>query len=241
MRGEDGNQKRVAITGASGGVGAALARLLAAQGVQVALVARRTERIEALAAEIGNGAVAITADVSDPAQVASAFGRIDAAWGGLDALVNNAALPANNVFNTPVEEWQKILGVNLLGYLYCAREAALRMKGHGGHIVNVGSLCVRVLDDGCDLYVASKVGVQGFTDSFRKEVARDDIMVTLVHPGQIASEMVSEGADDKATAVAEGTMLHPEDVAETILFCLTRPPNVLITELEVRPRGQAGL
>ena len=238
---ENAKSRRIMVTGASGGVGAALVRLLVAEGDRVALVARRTARIEALAAELGERALALTADVSDPAQVAEAFRRIDAEWGGLDVLVNNAALPANNVFNTPVEQWQAILGVNLLGYLYCAREAAERMKGEGGHIVNVGSLCVRVLDNGCDLYVASKVGVQGFTDSFRKEVAGDGIMVTLVHPGQIASEMVTENGQEKAHAVSEGSMLHPKDVAETIAFCLSRPRNVAISEIEVRPRGQMGL
>ena len=237
--GEDG--KRVVITGASGGVGAALARLLVAGGDRVALIARRTERIEALADELGHGTLALTADVSDHAQVATAFRRIDDAWGGLDVLVNNAALPANNVFNTPVELWSEIIAVNLLGYLYCAKAAAQRMQDQGGHIVNVGSLCVRVLDEGCDLYVASKVGVQGFTDSFRKEVAKRDIMVTIVHPGQIASEMVSENRAQKDSAIEEGSMLRPSDVAETIAFCLSRPANVAISEIEVRPRGQMGL
>lgn len=233
--------KRIAITGASGGVGAALARLLAPECASVALIARRADRIEALAEELGDGAIALPADVSDPAQVAAAFRRIQEEWGGLDALVNNAALPANNVFDTPVEEWQTIVGVNLLGYMYCAREAAALMTEGGGHIVNVGSLCVRVLDKGCDLYVASKMGVQGFTDSFRKEVAPRDILVTMVHPGQIASEMVSEGSEAKARAVLEETMLAPEDVAETIAYCLSRPRRVAITEIEVRPRGQIGL
>lgn len=233
--------KRIVITGASGGVGAALARLLASECASVALIARRADRIEALAEELGGNAIALPTDVSDPAQVAAAFARIDQTWGGLDVLVNNAALPANNVFDTPVEEWHAIIGVNLVGYMVCAREAALRMKGTGGHIVNVGSLCVRVLDKGCDLYVASKMGVQGFTDSFRKEVAPDDILVTMVHPGQIASEMVTECAADKAKAVTNETMLAPEDVAEAIAYCLSRPRRVAVTEIEVRPRGQMGL
>lgn len=207
----------------------------------MALIARRTDRIEALAEELGEDCLAVTADVSDPAAVAAAFRRIDAEWSGLDALVNNAALPANSAFDTPVEAWQGIIGVNLLGYMYCAREAALRMKGAGGHIVNVGSLCVRVLDQGCDLYVASKMGVQGFTDSFRKEVAPDDILVTMVHPGQIASEMVTEGPEAKARAIAAETMLAPEDVAEAIAYCLSRPRRMAVTEMELRPRGQMGL
>ncbi len=233
--------KRIAITGASGGVGAALARLLISECASVALIARRFDRIEALAEELGPDAIAIVADVSDPNQVSAAFQRIDVEWGGLDALVNNAALAGNNVFDTPVEEWKAIIGVNLLGYMYCAREAANRMKGSGGQIVNVGSLCVRVLDKGCDVYVASKMGVQGFTDSFRKEVAPDDILVTMIHPGQIASEMVSEGVEAKALAVSQETMLAPEDVAETIAYCLSRSRRVAITEIEVRPRGQIGL
>jgi 3-hydroxy acid dehydrogenase/malonic semialdehyde reductase len=237
--------KRIAITGASDGVGRETARLLAGEGARVFLIARRQEKLESAVSEIraqGGQADCYAADVSKPEEVAGAFASVREKLGGLDALVNGAALPANNIFNTPVEEWQGIIGVNLLGYLYCAREAADLMRSQrSGTILNIGSLCLRVKDKGCDLYMASKAGVEGFTDSLRKELADDNILVTLLNPGQIASGMVSENESQKEVLVSDERMLLPGDVAEAIAFCLSQPSRIAVTSMEVRPRGQIGL
>lgn len=202
-------------------------------------MARRRLLVDELAAEI-NG-LGYTADIADPRQVSDLFAFVRAN-GGLDAVVNCAALPANNIFNTPVERWLVILATNLTGAMHCCREAVPLMRERGGgHILNVGSLCIRVQDNGCDIYVASKNGLQGFTNSLRKEVAPDNIAVTLLNPGQIASDMVSESEEEKRQLVEKMAMLLPEDVAEAISFCLSLPERSVVTEMEVRPRLQLGL
>ena len=237
--------KRIIISGGTTGVGAATAKLLAAEGAHVFIFGRRAERLHATLDSIraGGGRVnGVVADVSSYGSLQEIFARAESELGGFDALINNAAIPANNVFNTSEDQWLKIIQVNLLGYMHCAKLAAESMrKSGGGQIVNVGSLCVRVLDGGCDIYVASKTGVAGFTASLRKEVADWNITVTLINPGQIASEMVTENAEEKELAVQGGTMLRPDDVAEAIRFSLSLPAHVALQEMELVPIAQRGL
>lgn len=237
--------KNIIITGANSGVGKATACHLAARGVKVFLIARRRGPLEEAVVAIqraGGIAFAYAADLSDYTQVQSAFVSADEQLGYLDALVNCAAVPANNIFNTPVGEWSRIIAANLTASMYCCKEAVERMQlRSSGQIINVGSLCIRVLDNGCDLYVATKSGIAGFTASLRKEIAADNIVVTLINPGQIASGMVTENEIQKEIAVEQFAMLKPEDVAEAIVYCLGQPERVAITELELRPRKQIGL
>ena len=237
--------KRIIISGGTTGVGAATARLLAAEGAHVFIFGRRAERLHATLDAIRSGggrADGVVGDVSNYEQLQEIFVRAEAELGGFDALINNAAIPANSIFNTPEEHWLKIMQINLLGYMHCARLAAESMhRTGGGQIVNIGSLCIRVLDGGCDLYVASKTGVAGFTASLRKEVADWNITVTLINPGQIASEMVTEDAEEKEVAVDGGRMLRPDDVAEAIRFALSLPAHVALQEMELVPSAQRGL
>jgi NADP-dependent 3-hydroxy acid dehydrogenase YdfG len=237
--------RSIIISGGTTGAGRATAELLAANGAKVFLFGRHQEPLDAVLSTIrGNGGTAsgTIADAGDYSQLEHVFAQAQAEFGGIDVLINNAALPANNIFNTPEEQWAQILNVNLLGYMRCAKLAAEAMRARGGgQILNIGSLCVRVLDNGCDIYVAGKTGVAGFTASLRKELAVDNITVTLLNPGQIASEMVKENAEEKARAVAEARMLEPADVAEAVLFCLERPARVAVTELEIVPAAQRGL
>lgn len=233
-------QETIVVTGASGGVGAAVAGSLARPGRRLVLLARRHDALDAVAEEVrraGAEAEAVTCDVADPADVAEAFRRAGPA---VQALVNAAALPAGTVEAASADEIARVVGANLVGTMLCARAAAARM-GAGGTIVNVGSLCVRLRDGGASLYVATKLGVAGFTDAFRKEVAPRGIRVVLVNPGQIASGMVTETAAEKEAAVRREAMLTPDEVAEAIRFCLEQPGRVAITELEVRPRAQLRL
>jgi NADP-dependent 3-hydroxy acid dehydrogenase YdfG len=237
--------KSIIITGANSGVGKATAYYLATRGVKVFLIARRSGPLDEVVVAIqraGGIAFAYAADLSDYTQVQSAFVSADERLGCLDALVNCAAVPANNIFNTSVGEWPGVIAANLTASMYCCKEAVERMRlGGRGQIINIGSLCIRVLDNGCDLYVATKSGIAGFTASLRKEIAGDNIVVTLINPGQIASGMVSESKIQKEAAVEQFTMLMPEDVAEAIVYCLGQPERVAITELELRPRKQMGL
>lgn len=228
------------VTGASSGVGAAAARRLAEPGRRLVLIARRRDALASVAEDVrraGAEAEVAPCDVSDAAAVEDAFAL---AGPRLQALVNAAALPANAVGDTPPAEIARVVAVNLVGAMLCARAAAARM-GPDGVILNVGSLCVRVRDGGASLYVATKTGLDGFTDAFRKELAPRGVRVVLVNPGQIASGMVTESEGEKAAAVAREAMLTPDEVAEAIAFCLRQPGRVAITEMELRPRAQSSL
>lgn len=233
------------ISGGTTGLGRATALLLAREGVMVYVFGRRQETLNQTLEAIhqaGGIAYGLTADVSVYSEVERVFQEVDRQFGHLDILVNNAAVPANNIFNTPPEDWEKVFTVNVLGYLNCSKLAVERMRTQqSGHILNIGSLCTRVVDNGSDLYMASKSAVMGFTDSLRKEVASDGIKVTLLNPGQMASEMVSETADEKEALVKAEKMLLPEDVAEAVLFCLSRNARVDLTHLDLRPHGQSTL
>ena len=238
------NPKHILICGGTSGVGKATAILFANEGHHVFIFGRGEKMLHDVFRDVrhrGGIIEGCNADVSQYGRVEYAFHKAVSTFGPIDAVILCAAVPANNIFNTPVEQWEKIIGINLLGYAYCSKLAVEAMQGRGGRIVAIGSLCIRVLDNGCDLYVAAKTGVHGLMASLRKEIAGENISVTLINPGQIASGMVKETEDQKAQAVAEGRMLRPEDVARMIAFCVEQPPTVAITELEVVPSQQLAL
>jgi len=230
----------VVITGASSGVGAACAMALASPGRHLLLLARRAGLLQSVAETVrrsGAEATAIACDLADPAAIARAFAAIGPK---VDILVNAAAQPATTVSAASAAENAGVIAVNLLATMLCAREAALRMTS-GSTIVNIGSLCVRLRDGGASLYVTSKLGVAGFTDAFRKELAPRGIRVVLINPGQIASGMVTETEAEKRDAIEREAMLTPAEVADAVRYCVMLPPRVVVTELELRPRGQSHL
>ena len=234
------NIETIVVTGASSGVGAATAQRLARPGRHLVLLARRPDALAVVAEQVRAAGATVQlapCDVADPAAVEDAFAR---AGPDIAALVNAAALPAGTVADASAAEIARVVAVNMVGTMLCARAAAARM-GRGGTIVNVGSLCVRVRDGGASLYVAAKLGVAGFTDAFRKEVAPLGLRVVLLNPGQIASGMVTESDAEKRDAVEREAMLTPAEVADVVAFCIEQPGRVVITELEMRPRGQSGL
>lgn len=231
------------VTGGTSGVGRATCILLASKGFKVITFGRSEEGvasvIEAMK-EHTHDVHGMVADVSKPEEVEKVFKEAVKRFGSVDVLVNNAGLPANSILDSDYEEWKRVVEVNLLGYFTCAKFAVNLMKEHnGGHIINIGSLGIRILDNGADLYMAAKSGVHGFTHSLRKKLVHDNIKVTLINPGAIASGMVTENSDEKKEKVAHDEMLKPEDVAEAIYFCLSQPSRVDITELELRPHQQS--
>ncbi len=232
----------VLVTGASSGVGAAAAAALSRPGRRLWLLARRPDALAKTAAAVraaGAEAEALPCDVADPVAVERAFAAVGPR---LDVLVNAAALPANDVPGTPPDEIARVVTVNLVGTMLCAREAVSRMRAaRSGTVVNLGSLCVRVKDNGASLYVATKLGVAGFTDSLRKEVAADGVRVVLLNPGQIASGMVTETLAERRRMVEQEEMLTSEEVAEAIRWCVELPERVVVTEMEIRPRAQSRL
>jgi NADP-dependent 3-hydroxy acid dehydrogenase YdfG len=231
------------VTGASSGIGAATARALAAAGFRVIGAARRTDRIEALAAEIGG--LAVACDVTDPASVGA---LADAVGGELHVLVNNAggAFGAAPVESADPEDWRRMYDVNVLGTLHVTQALlpALRASGDGV-IVNVGSTAGRIAYEGGGGYTAAKHGTQVLTETLRLELCGEPIRISEIAPGMVRTEefgLVRFGGDrQKADAVYAGVPdpLVAEDVADAIAWVATRPSHVNIDELVIRPRAQA--
>ena len=231
------------VTGASSGIGAATARALAAEGYDVVCAARRTDRIEALAAEIGGRAVAC--DVTDPASVRA---LAEAVGGTLHVLVNNAggAFGSDPVESADPAEWRAMYDVNVIGVLQVTQSLlpALRASGDG-LIVNVGSTAGRIAYEGGGGYTAAKHGTQVLTETLRLELVGEPIRITEIAPGMVRTDefsLVRFGGDqEKADAVYAGVPdpLVAEDIADAIAWVATRPSHVNVDELVIRPRAQA--
>jgi NADP-dependent 3-hydroxy acid dehydrogenase YdfG len=231
------------VTGASSGIGAATARALAAEGFRVICAARRTDRIEALATEIGGQAVAC--DVTSPESVR---GLADAVGEELHVLVNNAggAFGAASVETADPEDWRQMYDVNVLGVLHVTQALlpALRASGDG-LILNVGSTAGRIAYEGGGGYTAAKHGTQVVTETLRLELCGEPIRVSEIAPGMVRTEEFGRvrfgGDEEKAEAVYAGVPdpLVAEDVADAIAWIATRPSHVNIDEMVIRPRAQA--
>ncbi|MFD8593662.1 SDR family oxidoreductase [Kitasatospora sp. NPDC059646] len=235
-------QKVAVVTGASSGIGAATARRLAADGFQVVLTARRTERIEALAKELG--ARAYTLDVTDRAAVDAFAAEV----GRVDVLVNNAggAIGADSVEAGDPADWRTMYEVNVLGVLHLTQALlpALRATGDGTVLI-VSSTAALAAYEGGGGYVAAKHAVHSVAQTLRLELVGEPLRVIEIAPGMVKSEGFAltrfRGDREKAEAVYAGVdrPLTSEDVADTISWAVTRPPHVNIDLLVVRPRAQA--
>ena len=238
------------VTGASSGIGAATARQLADQGARVALVARRKDRLDDLAEQVrgaGGEAVAIGADVTDAAQAASAVDQTVSAFGRLDLLVNNAGVMLlGPVEDAPVEEWDRMLAINVAGLLYVTRAALPHLlasaAGERGvaDVINISSVAGRTTQAGMAVYNLTKHGVGAFSESLRQEVSARHVRVTLIEPGPVATELFSHIRPEVLSAAASDpdvapALLAADDVADTVLFAATRAPRVVVNEILVRP------
>jgi 3-hydroxy acid dehydrogenase/malonic semialdehyde reductase len=232
--------KKAIVTGASSGIGAATATALAREGAIVAVGARRLDRLD----ELGDGFVALELDVTDPESsasfVASAAHRLE----GLDILVNNAGLAlGRDLFDESKEEDEEaVLETNVHGVIRMTRLCLPHLE-HGGHIVNIGSVAGRQAYERGALYVASKFAVRGFTYALREDLLGRPIRLTTVDPGLVESDFSKvrfRGDQEAAAKVYEGVEpLRPEDIAECVLFALTRPPHVNVDELVVKALAQS--
>lgn len=235
-------RRTAVVTGASSGIGAATARALAAQGFHVVCAARRSERIDALAAEIGG--TAVTCDVTDAASLTALTDVVDTCH----VLVNNAggAIGTDSVEASDPEAWRRMYDVNVVGLVRVTQALlpALRAS-QDGLIVNVGSTAGRWAYEGGAGYSASKHAVRVLTETLRLELNGEPIRVSEVAPGMVRTEefsLVRFGGDrDKADAVYAGVdqPLLAEDVADAIAWIATRPSHVDIDELVIKPRAQA--
>ena len=241
------------VTGASSGIGEATAVALAAQGASVALVARRRDRLQDLASRIegaGGTALVLEADVTDQAQAQDAVAQTVERLGRLDVLVNNAGVmllgPAEHA---PVEEWQRMVELNVLGLMYCAHAALphLLTAAQDGprqvaDMVNVSSVAGRVARAGSGVYNATKFGVGAFSESLRQELTKRHVRVSLVEPGAVETELAGhnrpEVLEGLRTRFAGMERLQSDDIADAISYVVTRPRHVAINELLVRPTDQ---
>jgi NADP-dependent 3-hydroxy acid dehydrogenase YdfG len=234
------------VTGASSGIGEATARALAAHGATVAVVARRRDRLEALAARIGG--LAIPADVTDREQARAAVEHAAHELGRLDVVVNNAGVMLlGPIVDAPLEEWDRMIEVNLQGFLSIAHaalphllRAAEREPRRVADLVSVSSVAGRKVGAGGGVYQLTKHGVGAFGEALRQEVTARHVRSSLVEPGATVSELVLHVREEVRSRLppGPGRILEAEDVADAILYVVTRPRHVAINELLVRPTEQ---
>jgi NADP-dependent 3-hydroxy acid dehydrogenase YdfG len=239
---------RVAVvTGASSGIGEATARALSEAGAGVALGARRTDRLEAIAESLGGPTLIRAVDVSDEQQARDFVQAAHDELGGLHIVVNNAGVMLlGPVADADTDEWRRMIDVNLLGLLYCTHAALpLIEQSGGGDVVNISSVAGRRADAGAAVYNMTKFGVHAFSEALRQEALHAGIRVTTVAPGFVETELQSHNTNPLVRRATErareqiGQVLSADDVAEAIVHAVTRPPHVCVNEVVVRPTNQA--
>jgi NADP-dependent 3-hydroxy acid dehydrogenase YdfG len=230
------------ITGASSGIGEATARSLVRDGLRVALLARRADRIEALAADLGDAAVAVTADVTDRDALVAAAERVQAELGPAAVLVNNAGVMLLGPFSSERRaDYRQMVEVNLLGAITATEVFLPQLRETGGDIVNISSVAGRTARAGNAVYAATKWGINGFTEGLRQEL-QPDIRVTVVEPGAVATELTDHITHDATKAATKDYVrnlaITAEDIADVIAFAVTRPKRMTLNEILVRPTAQ---
>jgi NADP-dependent 3-hydroxy acid dehydrogenase YdfG len=241
------------VTGASSGIGAAAAVALAEQGAAVALVARRADRLDALADKIrgaGGAALVLAGDVTVEEQAREVVERTVAELGRLDTLINNAGVMLlGPAVDAPMEEWRRMVEVNVLGLLYCAHAALPHLLSaadddprHVADLVNISSVAGRVARSGSAVYNATKHGVGAFSEGLRQEVTGRHVRVSLVEPGGTDTELSGHNRPEVLEGIkkrfADVERLRAEDIADAITYVVTRPRHVAVNEILVRPTEQ---
>jgi serine 3-dehydrogenase len=242
--------KTVLITGASAGIGAACARAFAREGARLVLAARRTDRLQALAEELraehGTECHLIALDVRDARAVAETLGGLPAEWAEVDVLVNNAGLGRGleKVQEGTTEDWDVMIDTNVKGLLYATRALTPGMVARGrGHVVNIGSVAGHEVYPGGAVYCATKHAVGAITRGLRMDLLGTGVRVSTVDPGMVETEFSIvrfKGDEERARRVyANMNPLTPDDIADAVLWCATRPPHVNIDEIILKPTDQA--
>jgi NADP-dependent 3-hydroxy acid dehydrogenase YdfG len=240
---QDTHGRVAVITGASSGIGAATARALAGDGHRVALLARRADRIEALAAELGEGAIAIPADVTDRDALVAAAERVQAELGGADILVNNAGVMLLGPFGSELRaDYRQMIEVNLMGAITATEVFLDQLRANGGgDLINISSVAGRTARPINGVYAATKWGMNGWSESLRQEL-QPGVRVTVIEPGAVGTELTDHITH---AATREGTKqfvqqleIPPEDIAEVIAFAVSRPRRMTLNEILVRPTAQ---
>lgn len=235
--------KNILITGGTTGIGRSTAILLAAQGANVMIFGRHEQELNDALHDMeaaGGTVFGLTADSAKLDDIHRVFQEVDKQFGRLDILINNAALGYGSILEGEYENWSYIVNTNLLGYMAMAHEAVERMKANGGgHIVNIGSMSADVREKDSSVYVATKAGIQGFSEALRKEVNPLGIKVTLIEPGSVGTDMQPETPQEQRQKQEKMEMLKAEDIAACVLYTLTQPKRCDVVELQIRPHMQS--
>lgn len=232
--------QRVVVTGGTTGIGLAIAADVARLGARVFIVGRDPNDLSgamAYVAKSGASIDGINADTSSREGVDVLFAAISEKMGGIDIIVCNAAIAADDISTMDDDDWRYAIEVNLNGYLACVKRA-IEMFPERAQIVMIGSMSAEVREKGSSVYVAAKAGIQGFAASLRKEVNERGIRVVLIEPGSVQTDMASGSQAEKDKKVGDEEMLLPQDIAECVTFVLTRPWRCDVVELRVRPHRQ---
>jgi len=238
------------ITGASAGFGRATAIALARNNYDVVITGRRSDKLElveeAIRSKTEADVLSLTFDIRDNQAVKDACDKLTGKWEAIDVLVNNAGLAAglSHIHEGDVDDWEQMIDTNIKGLLYITRSITPGMvKREKGHIINIGSIAGKEAYEKGNVYNASKFAVDGLTQAMRIDLVEHGIKVTAINPGAAETEFSLvrfKGDQEQADKVYEGfTPLYAEDIAEAILFAVTRPPHVNIDDLVIMPASQA--
>ena len=246
-------ENKVAIvTGASSGIGHATSLALSKAGVRVAVGARRTDRLQELEKKIINdkknerGEIFIQKlDVASKSNCDSFVDAVVRKWGKVDILINNAGLmPLSYFKNRKVEEWERMIDVNIKGVLYCTSAViSYMLDKKSGHIVNISSVAGRIVFPGASVYCATKHAITAFSEGLRKELSPEyKIRVTCIEPGAVSTELLETITDDSMAGLIQATknmeILQSEDIANAVLYAIQAPNHVNVNEILIRPTAQ---
>ncbi|MDX2271323.1 MAG: SDR family oxidoreductase [Cyanobacteriota bacterium] len=235
------------VTGASSGIGAACAQQLSQAGYAVILAARRQERLEKVAQTLAaTPQFHLIMDVRDPQQVKQSLASLPTEWQPVDVLINNAGLSRglHKLYEGELSDWEEMIDTNIKGLLYVSRQILPGMVQRGrGHIINIGSIAGHYTYPNGNVYCATKAAVKAISEGLKMDLLGTPIRVTSVDPGLVEtefSEVRFRGDSERAAKVYQGIKaLTATDIAEVILFCLSRPPHVNINEIILMPTDQA--
>ncbi len=231
--------KRVIVTGGTTGIGRALSHQLVQQGAHVFIFGRHRKELQDALRESPAGPGSINGCVADQSKLPhlrKVFSRVDALLGGVDILINNAAVGSDNLLDDSEMDAAYMVSTNITGYIWFAREALRRMVPQkAGHIVNIGSMSAEKRGEGSEVYTTTKAANRGFSDALRRTHGPDNIRVTLIEPGKTGTDLLEMPVKQQRAAETRMAMMTAEEVAACVIFCLTRPPRVSIARIQVVP------
>ena len=245
-------RKIALVTGATAGIGMAVAEILAKNGYNLIITGRRKDLLDRLKNELNvkhkSDVIALNFDIRDRQQTEEAIDNLPKAWENIDALINNAGLSLGltPIQDGMIDDWDQMIDTNIKGLLYITRKVApLMVKRGSGHIVNLSSIAARELYEGGNVYCATKHAVDALTKGMRIDLVKHNVKVTSISPGMVETEFSIvrfKGDAARADKVYEGlTPLNADDIAEAVWFALSRPAHVNINDMLIMPTAQANI